>query len=213
MTTILLVRHGQSTANLARRFAGHFDAELTPLGLSQAACTAQFIKNHYTVDKICSSTLTRARQTADAAAALLGLPVCPEPDLREIFAGEWEGQFYDALVCGYPEEYRCWRENIGLARCNGGESVMELADRVWKAVCRIASENEGKTVLIASHATPIRAVLWKISGLAPEQMKSVPWASNASVSEICFRDGVFAPVKISQDAHLAELKTVFPSNV
>jgi len=213
MTTILLVRHGQSTANLQKRFAGHFDAELTDLGHSQAECTARFITEHYSVDKIYSSTLRRAWSTAEHTGAVVSLPVNPEPALREIYAGDWEGQPYDQLIANYPEAYRRWREDIGNARCTGGESVEELADRVWTAVLRIAEENRGKTVLLASHATPIRAVLWKISGLPLDQMQSIPWSSNASVSELRHENGVMTPVKISQDAHLEALKTVFPPTV
>lgn len=213
MTTILLIRHGQSDANLKHRFAGHFDSELTELGHAQAECTAKFIKANYQVDKIYSSTLSRAYATAEHSANLLRLPVMPLPELREIFAGQWEGQLYDKLLEIYPEEYRRWRQDIGNACCTKGESVAELAERIYKAVSRIGRESEDQTVLVFTHATPVRAMQWKITGEPLSYMQQIPWVTNASVTEIRYDHGVMTLVKASQDAHLADLKTKFPSNV
>jgi len=213
MTTLLLVRHGQSDANFKHRFAGHFDAELTELGHRQAELTARFLKKNYHVDKIFSSNLSRAFATAEHAGKALRLPVMPMPELREIYAGRWEGALYEQLLKEYPEDYRRWREDIGNARCTQGESVAELADRIWNAVRRIAEESDEQTVLIVSHATPIRSLQWRLTGTPLDQMQQVPWVSNASVTELRYENGILTPVKIGQDAHLEELKTQLPKNV
>lgn len=213
MTTLLFIRHGQSEANLQERFAGHHDSPLTELGHAQAQCTAAFIAENYAPDAIYASDLCRARQTAEHTAALLGLPVTDEPGLREIFAGQWEGKRYTTLQSDYHDEYYRWWHDIGNACCTGGESVAQLTDRVWEAVERIAKENDGKTVVIATHATPIRTMLWKMSGRPLGEMQDIHWVSNASVTELQYRDGMLCPVKISQDAHLADLKTVLSDNV
>ena len=60
MTRILLVRHGESTANLEGLFAGDYDAPLTDLGHAQAECTANFVISNYQVDAVFSSDLARA---------------------------------------------------------------------------------------------------------------------------------------------------------
>ena len=213
MTTLLLVRHGQSDANLKHRFAGHFDADLTELGHQQAEQTALFLKEHYQVDKIFASNLSRAYATAEHAGHHLQLPVIPLEELREIYAGRWEGALYEQLMKDYPEEFRLWRENIGNARCTQGESVAELADRVWKIVSRIAAESDGQTVLFVSHATPIRSLQWRVTGGSLDQMQQVPWVSNASVTELQYENGVLKAVKIGQDAHLEALKTKLPASV
>ena len=87
MTTILMVRHGQSTANLNGLFAGQFDAELTELGHLQARRTAEFVVKTYQVDAVYASPLRRAYCTGEHIAALAGLPITAEPGLKEIFAG------------------------------------------------------------------------------------------------------------------------------
>ena len=59
MTTLLLIRHGQSEANKLGVFAGHFDAPLLPLGIEQAKKTAAYIAENYKVDKVYASDLKR----------------------------------------------------------------------------------------------------------------------------------------------------------
>jgi len=213
MTRFLFVRHGQSMANLEGVFAGNYDVLLTELGHKQAECTAAFIKENYQVDAIYSSDLKRAYQTGERAAKLLDLEIKKEPDLREIKAGMWEGSSFEELPVKYAEDFHIWLTDIGNARCTEGESVAELAERVYAAIERIAKENPDKTVLITTHATPIRTLQWRMTGETLSYMKEIPWVSNASVTEIMYDNGKLIPVKISQDTHLAGLKTALPANV
>ena len=94
MTTLLIVRHGQSTANPNNIFAGHFNVPLTSLGIKQAEATAAYIAAHYRVDAVYSSDLERAFRTARILADRVGLDVHPCTDLREVYAGEWEGKSF-----------------------------------------------------------------------------------------------------------------------
>ena len=139
MTRLLFIRHGQSEFNLSRRFAGNTDAALTDLGLLQAAATADYIASAYTVDAVYASDLQRAFCTGKAVADRLGLPVRPHKGLREIFAGEWEGQRFDHLEAAYPETFAgLWRKDIGNSVCDGGESVAQLMQRILATVREIA---------------------------------------------------------------------------
>lgn len=213
MTRLLLIRHGQSQANLTKCFAGQLDAPLTELGRQQAACTARFVADTYFVDGIYASDLLRAFDTGRAVGELTGFPVIPEPGLREIDAGRWEGIPFTTLEREYPEDYSLWQRNIGNSRPTGGESVAELAMRVRNTMEHIAKENPGKTVVIATHATPIRVTQWNLSGKPVSHMKEIPWVSNASVTELFYENGIFRLGKIGQDSHLAEMKTALPANV
>ena len=213
MTTFLLIRHGESEANLKRFFAGQCDVALTPLGHQQARCTADFVAANYHVDAVYASDLRRAYDTGIHIASCFGLPVLSEPGLREIFSGQWQGKTFDELQTSYTDSYSCWLTDIGNACCPDGETVAQLAGRVYDTICRIAEENPDKTVAIATHATPIRTLQWRMSGQPLSHMKDIPWVSNASVSELRWENGVLTPVKISQDAHLADMQTRFPPNV
>ena len=212
MTTILLIRHGESTANLNNIFAGHFNPDLTQRGQTQAACTARFIADTYKVDAIYSSDLRRAVQTAIPLGNLLQLPINPCDGLREIFAGEWEGQLFYQLKNTHPDAFSVWINDIGNARCPGGESTAELYDRIYQTVLQIAAEHDGQTVAIFTHATPIRCLRCRLSGVPIARMQHLPWESNASVAELAYENGMLRAVCFGQDDHLADLRTFLPAD-
>ncbi|MBQ9080798.1 MAG: histidine phosphatase family protein [Clostridia bacterium] len=212
MTTLILIRHGESEANNMGIYAGHLDVDLHPNGLAQAKLTAQRIVSEYTVDKVYSSDLRRAFKTAQCVADLIGVEVIPERDLRENRAGEWEGVRFDELEKRFPEDHYMWIHDIGNHRCTGGESSRELGARVTAALERIARENDGKTVVIGTHATPIRAAQCLLSGRPIEDMKDIPWVTNASFSEYRYDAGKWSIVRVGEDAHLTELRSKLPPN-
>ena len=213
MTTLILIRHGESEANRNNVFAGHINPDLQNKGLMQAKLTAQYIKENYKVDKIYSSDLQRAFKTAKALGELLNLEVIAKESLREIYAGEWENMKFDDLSVLFPAEFEAWTTNIGYAVCPNGESVKQLGERVMSALAKIAEENNGKTVVIATHATPIRVAQSIVQTGGLDEMKNIPWVSNASVTVFEYENKSFKAMKISEDAHLSELRTALPDNV
>lgn len=213
MTTLILIRHGESEANRNNVFAGHINPDLQNKGLKQAERTAKYITENYKVDKIYSSDLQRAFKTAKALGELLNLEVITEENLREIYAGEWENMKFDDLPILFPKEFEAWTTDIGNAVCPNGESVKQLGERVMYALIKIAEENKGKTVVIATHATPIRVAQSIVQTGGLDEMKNIPWVSNASVTVFEYENNSFKAVKISEDAHLSELRTALPDNV
>lgn len=213
MTKILIIRHGQSVANLEETFAGHTDTPLSDLGKRQAEVTAEFIVSNYKVDKIYSSDLQRAFNTAGAVAKRLGMDIIADQNLREIFAGQWEEIPFADMPIKYPKECYIWLNDIGNAACPGGESVLQLQQRAGAAIEKIAKENEGKTVVVATHATVVRALYCLYENVSADEMKNVPWVSNASVTELSYENGVMKVLKNGYDKHLKELRTELPTNV
>lgn len=212
MTTLLLLRHGQSEGNRDRRFLGWRDGHLSERGLLQAQLVAKALREQ-PLAAVYASDLTRTCQTAQPTAQEHGLMLQKEPALREINAGEWEGRTYEELCERYSEAYRTWLEDIGSAACTGGESVAQLSERVWPCVQRIARDHEGQTVLITTHATPIRTLLTRWQGKNLSQMKTVPWVDNASLTEVRVENGVFTPISVNRTDYLGESMTGFPGNV
>lgn len=212
MTTLILVRHGESEANRQGIFAGQINPDLQNKGLKQAELTAKYIADNYKVDKIYSSDLQRAYKTALCIADILNLEVIPEQNLREINGGNWEGVKFDDLVYEYADEYSMWLNHIGHSGCVGGETVKQLGDRIMNALTRIAQDNEGKTIVIATHGTPIRAAQSIIRSGTLDEMENIPWVSNASVTIFEYNNNIWKEVVTSEDTHLAQLKTVLPPN-
>ena len=213
MTRLILIRHGESSANQNRIFAGNYDAELAENGFIQAKATAKYIKENYKIDKIYSSNLKRAYATANEVASLLGLEITVCENMREISAGKWEGIKFEEIVKSYPDDFDVWLKNIGASRCTDGESVCELGQRVMTALTEIAKSNDGKTVVISTHATPIRVSQCIIEHGTLDKMTDVPWVSNASLTIYRYDNGEWNIEAVSLDSHLEGYKTVLPANV
>ena len=212
LTKFYLIRHGESQANAVHQFIGQTDLDLTERGHAQAEATAEFLKG-IPVDAIYASDLLRAYHTAVHTAEKKGMGIVKNTALREIYAGLWETRMFDDLPRLFPESFGIWRENIGLARCDEGESVLELQQRVAAEVTRLAELHPGQTVFLFTHATPIRALAALWSGLSPEEMKNLPWASNASVTAAECENGVFRLLEYGRNDFQEALTAALPKTV
>lgn len=213
VTKLLLVRHGLSLANQEGFFAGQADVPLLDMGRRQARAAGEFIRERYAVDKVYASDLLRAGETGAILAEILSCPMEKDGGLREIYAGLWQRQTFDSLTERYPDSYGVWRRDIGKAQCPEGESVAQMGCRVKAALERICRANPGKTLAVATHATPIRAMECWARFEDFSRMGEIPWVSNASVTELFYDGGVWRLGAVSQDAYLQGLRTVFPANV
>src|SRR5207253_2839316 len=143
-TTFYLVRHGESEANAARRFAGQSDSPLTQRGRKQAEAVADELAK-VRFDKVVSSDLSRTRDTADVIASRQAVPVEVVRDLREIDVGERTGTAFDEAR-GLPN----WRDD-GFVAWPGGETLEQVVARSLGAIDRLARENPGKTICVVGH--------------------------------------------------------------
>lgn len=213
MTKLILIRHGQSMANLERRFAGIYDAPLTELGERQAALSAAYVAENYTISRVYASDLKRAYFTGKAVAEASGVDLLPDERLREISAGAWEGMLFEEIVEKYSEDFGLFMNDVGVSRPTGGESVAELGARVMDALRDIAERHAGESIVIATHATPIRAVQSLVCFGDLVHMQELRWVSNASISVLVYEEGRFSFELISYDEHLADLITRLPDAI
>ena len=213
MVTFILERHGQSEGNQLSIFTGHKDVCLTELGKKQGECAAQYITETYKIDRIYSSDLSRAVQTAQYVADKTGLEITKSEKLRELYAGEWDGTSFETILSDYADDWKIWCDDVGNSRCTGGESVKELGERFIGALEAIAKENDGKTVLIATHATPIRVTQCLLGGKTLDDMKNIPWGANASITVVEYDNGKWTLKLASFSDYLGELTTNLPTNV
>jgi broad specificity phosphatase PhoE len=114
------------------------------------------------------------------------------------------------------QEKRAWFNAAiarGLREKTHGESVAELSKRIWSTVQKIVCEEEGKTVVIATHATPIRVLQARIENRVLDEYKNVPWTSNASLTEVTVEKEEWRLIKVGVDEYLSTARTSFPANV
>lgn len=188
MTEIIFIRHAQAEGNAARILHGFYNSLLTEKGHLQADAAGKFLSDKK-IDVIYSSDLTRTYMTALHVAAYQGCDIIKNAGLRENFAGDWENVSFEYIMKTFPEEYAAWQNDTGTFAFPNGESVEEMTVRVGDTVRKIAEENDGKTVAVVSHATPIRSLRCYFENLPVSEMKNHPWPSNASVSIADYSDG------------------------
>src|SRR5580693_6156025 len=160
LPTLWLVRHGESTWNTAGLAQGHNDeAELTERGLRQAAqAAAQF--GYRPVRAIYASDLRRARQTAAAFAAVLGLPVLADARLRERSLGVLEG-VRSATIGASVTGLDAGRVADPDARPAGGESVRDLYGRAGEFIDELAAtvdDDVAGDLVVVAHGGTVRVV-------------------------------------------------------
>ncbi|MDI6907169.1 MAG: alpha-ribazole phosphatase [Thermoanaerobacterales bacterium] len=158
---IYLVRHGETLWNHAMRYQGHADIPLNEKGYTQARAVARRLSSER-IDAVYSSDLQRARVTAEAIAAVHGLPVQIDRSLREINFGAWEGLTRDEIRLRFPDVSREWWSNPVGTRLPGGETLAEVADRAVSYLLGTARRHPGGTVVVASHGGTIRAVIGRL---------------------------------------------------
>ena len=207
MTQLIIIRNGQSVANYEDKFAGHSDFDLTDIGHRQAELAAKYVKEHFKVDAVYASDLLRAFNTALPSARAFGLEVNPKKELREIYAGVWEGLPFPDIIRDYPEEFVNWRDNFEGAYCPDGETVKEVRARVCKEVRRIAEAHDGECVLIATHATPVRAIHCEANE------KCSGYVGNASINLFNYENGKFIEIQTGITEHLGDIKTYLPKSL
>ena len=210
MTRLILVRHGQSLANANNLFAGHSDFDLSEFGHKQAACAASYLAQHETIDHIYASDLLRAYHTATPIGEALGLPVIKDTGLREIFAGEWESLSFSTIAETYPEEFHVWREDYSHARPVGGESTAEVYERIVPHVCALAERHNGECLLLATHATVVRAFDAFARGLTKDETGKISFAYNASINIYAYENGKASIIRSNIVDHLDGMVTALP---
>ncbi|WP_019204159.1 histidine phosphatase family protein [Tsukamurella sp. 1534] len=156
-TRLILLRHGQTAASVARLYSGRGNPPLTETGHAQAAAAAGLLADT-AIDAILSSPLDRARQTAEEVAANRGLTVEVEPGLIETDFGQWDGLSFSEARTRDPELHGRWLGDTSVA-APGGESFDEVHARVAAVLERVTAEYRGRTVLLVSHVTPIKTAL------------------------------------------------------
>jgi alpha-ribazole phosphatase len=144
--TLYLIRHGETVGGDEKRYKGSLDVPLSENGIEQVRKTAEFLKDA-NISNVYTSPLIRALKSAEIIAEPHGLKPIEIPDFRERSFGIWEGMSFNEIKDKYPEEFEAWAGNPLKYSPMGGESTIEVRDRVIKAMDEIlnrAKEQESR---------------------------------------------------------------------
>ncbi len=200
MTRLLLIRHGTTAWNVERRYQGQTDTTLNEDGREQVLRLAKRLRSE-DLDALYASDLQRAWKTAERVAARHHLTIQPEPRLREISFGEWEGKTHQEIAESDPESLNKWFDDPVHQSPPGGETLQDVVERVRAAYDDILEQHPDQTVAIVAHGGTLRVLLCLALGVPPE----IYWRFRfdvASLSELNTYDGGVVLNVLNDTSHL-----------
>jgi len=174
-TRISLLRHGTTTANLEKRFAGRTDEPLHPEGVAQITALAESLATAAVapVDAVVCGPLARTRQTAMIIADRLGAPVAVDPRFTEIDIPHWDGLTKTEITARFGDQYPTWLAAPDRFQVPGCETIEAVQKRAVAAVEELFTAHAGQHVLVVSHLIVIRAILLHYRGLPIARFRSI----------------------------------------
>lgn len=200
-SVLILVRHGETAANIEQVWHGSIDTPLTPRGEQQATRVAERIRRDFPdATAVYSSDLQRARNTARAIRSLLEVQHHAQADLREYDLGSWEGKTF-AELHHELEFFHHIRNDPDFAP-HGGESPQSVATRLSAALRRIADSHPGERVVVVTHGGALSMAMGAILDGHYREWHAV--MDNCAISELVFEPEP-ALLSFNRTEHLQDL--------
>lgn len=159
---LFIVRHGETEANIAKRYLGHSDSPLTEVGTTQAQNVATQL-NTAGITAIYSSDLPRAITSASFLSQAICIPVITDNRLRELDFGIFECKTYAEAMHTHPHELKRWYGNWEHNSPPGGESLQALRQRVHSFLASLVTKKH-EVVALYTHGGVCDLLLSEASG-------------------------------------------------
>jgi probable phosphoglycerate mutase len=201
MTSIVLVRHGQTEWNRVERFRGRADVPLNETGLAQAEATGRRVAKAWQPVAVYSSPLGRAVKTAEAIAKHFDLPVQIHPGLADIDYGDWQGLSPDEARQRWPEQIDRWYNHPELARIPNGESLADLRQRAMQTIHELTGKHPNDTIALVGHTVINRIILLSVLGLGNKRFWKIK-QDTCAINVFEAEAGDFILVSLNDTCHL-----------
>ncbi|NWG02315.1 MAG: histidine phosphatase family protein [Syntrophaceae bacterium] len=204
MTSIYLVRHGQTAWNKEEIFRGRTDVPLDETGRRQAELVAEYFKGKE-VHRIYSSPLSRAWETANKIAQLQNLNVEPLGEIVDLSFGDWEGHSHKEIKKTDEETYRMWREEPHRVKLPGGESLDDVRKRAMASLEEVIRNHFGENLILVSHRVVNKVLICGILGLDNSHFWQIT-QDTAAINLIQFKNGKYILSFMNETCHLKPLE-------
>lgn len=211
MTTIYLVRHGETEWNAGGRFQGQLDIPLNEAGRKQAALVSAALAN-VPFAAIYTSDLARAAETAAIVAAPHAMPPKPDVRLREAHFGEWEGLTTPEIAERWPDLLETWRADTLNTVPPGGEAIAAVGTRVVAFTWDVLAAHPDDTIAIVGHGGALRGIIALALGADLAIFRRLRM-DNCSISIITHRHDHFTLTRMNDTCHLEAGTAVDMGNV
>jgi probable phosphoglycerate mutase len=200
-TRIIAVRHGETAWNVDARIQGQLDIGLNDTGRWQAQRVGQALVGE-PISAVYSSDLGRAHDTARSIGTALGIPVVPEQGLRERHFGMFEGRTFDEIHATWPDHAQNWRRRIPEWQPpEGGESLLQLRERVTRTVHSLAARHPGEQIVVVAHGGVLDALYRVATGQEVNSPRT--WQlPNGAINRLLWTPQGFTLVGWSDTQHL-----------
>ena len=203
MTTVYLIRHGQTAWNKEEIFRGRTDVPLNEIGLREAELAGEYLKDKE-IHVIYSSPLSRAWQTAQKIAQFHNLEVQPLNGIIDMSFGRWEGHSLQEIQKNDGELYRQWREEPHRVRIPDGESLDEVRIRTMAALEEMIQLHPEKTLVLVSHRVITKVLICGILGIDNSHFWQIGQDTTA-INLIQQRNGKYILSLMNETCHLKPL--------
>lgn len=203
ITTLLLIRHGETPWNTLGKIQGIHNIDLSEAGIMQAKQLCSRLQGKF--DAIYCSPLNRAYETARILCENTKLTPTKIEDLREIDFGSWEGLTFKEVAANYTEAFNNWKiDDIKGAMYDGDGSIYNVSQRGKNCIESLIKKHPGETIVIVSHGGFIKASLIGLFNW-PMSMYHHFALGNTCMTTIHFNDAL-SPMLLglNDTAHLTE---------
>lgn len=210
MTTLLLIRHGQTDFNAQKRWQGHLDVPLNEIGKQQARAIADRLAT-WPIEAVYSSDLKRAAMTAVPIAAAHQLIPIFEPIWRERDVGDFVGLTGTEAREKYPEVWDQMKH--GLLNPPNGENSLALRERVVKAFTRLVARYEDQVIAVVSHGGTLANIIAHVLDIPPNKHGRFRLSGNTGLSIVEITDDRGPQLTLLNDtSHLDHLPSAVRQN-
>jgi len=200
ITTLLVIRHGQTDSNTNGYYMGWSQEDLNQKGYEQVQLLSNRLADEE-IDAIYTSPLKRARTTAETVAKPHNLGLTEMDDLIEINLGDWQGLHASEIVKKWPDMWQQSRIDPSVLSWPNGESFAEAVHRSVYAFQSIVTANQGKLVAIVTHDIIVRIMAMHVLGVSYSTYRRME-IGNASFTKIVVTDGKKQLVTLNDTSHL-----------
>lgn len=203
-TEFFMVRHGRTDGNVRKILVGRTDIPLDEHGVQQAAAVATYVHGNIRPDVIVASPLQRARDTAGAISALLGLPIEIEPEIAELHFGTYEGRAWAELIESEPAFAAQFQDFEADLHWPGGERLSEFHARVRDAFARLAASYANHSAIVVTHGGVLGSLVSQLLGTPPNDWSRYQ-IRNCSVTHLEVRPHGSILHRLNDVSHLADI--------
>ena len=201
MGKLYLVRHGETIWNRQQRMQGcSNDIELSDSGRVQAEALAERLKD-INIDRIFSSSLSRANQTAKMIAKQHNIEVEICSEFKEINFGKWEGMYLTEIMEQYPELLKVWKVTPHLAVVPEAETIAELQKKSMTKLRQLLEDNKDKDIMVVSHGISNKLMILAMMNMQLSDLHRIR-QDNTALNIFDYNNGLFDIITLNDICHL-----------